>query len=284
MSFIQTLWWPIYLIQFMEYFLWTWFNKYLLTMLNHHSLQLISGITTGAALSAFLSWLAHMSDNTVVSLLYSGISAYALGHSLCGLLYYIHVLKRPSLTINPPPTFIQVLSPAGYTGTFLGLYIFSFWMKFPLDPLRSVYWAAIVFPCLAVGMIAQHSGAYEVQAFQRPYKNRTEPRRNKRGGGGGRGEISQDGSTAYSIGGDEHHDNDDDDYDEDNENVAVSIPQREDEEKGDERDSYRRTGAIRVGDGHDKEIEAATMRRVAEEYRNHTGEDVTKVQMLITEH
>jgi hypothetical protein len=164
-------WWPVYLLQYMEYLLWTWFNKYLLTMLTHHSLQLVSGLVTGAALASFLSWLAHVSDDTVISLIYSGISAYALGHSLCGILFYIHVLQRPSRAVYRPPASLHVLSPAGYTGTFLGLYIFSFWLTFPLDPLRSSFWSAVVFPCLGMGFIAQFSSAYEVQPFKQPYND-----------------------------------------------------------------------------------------------------------------
>jgi hypothetical protein len=164
-------WWPVYLLQYMEYLLWTWFNKYMLTMLTHHSLQLVSGLVTGAALASFLSWLSNVSDETVISLVYSGTSAYALGHSLCGILFYIHVLQRPSRAVYRPPASLHVLSPAGYTGTFLGLYIFSFWLTFPLDPVRSSFWSAVVFPCLGMGFIAQFSSAYEVQPFKQPYND-----------------------------------------------------------------------------------------------------------------
>jgi hypothetical protein len=155
----------VYFIHLLEYLVWTEFNKYLLTLLTHHGLHLLSGLITGCALATFLSWVASITaSDWTASFCYLAFTSYAFGHSVCGLIYYTHRCARR------PPTDsskLRVLSLAGYTGVFLGSFAFSFWIPFPT---AHYYWSAVVFPCFVMGCIAQHSGIPEIESTRQPFR------------------------------------------------------------------------------------------------------------------
>jgi len=169
-------WWPVYGLQLCEYPVWTLFNKYILTLLHHHTLELVSGMITAAALSAFLSWLGHLlSAPAELSLVYLGLLAYALGHAVCGVFYYTHCVQHPP-TVPLRLVWINVLSVAGYTGVSLGLYVFSFFLDFPWQSTSSSLWALIVFPAFLCGVVADHSGTPVVLPMRRPFNESEQER------------------------------------------------------------------------------------------------------------
>jgi len=164
-------WWPVYVIQICEYVVWTFFNKYILTLLHHHHLEFISGFVTAAALSAFLSWLGHVLDaSDSLSLLYVGLLSYAAGHALCGVFFYTHWVQRP-VGVPRDRMWINVLAVASYTGVALGLYVFSFFLAFPWQATSSSLWSIAVFPCFLLGVVAEHSGTPVIQPMPRPFNN-----------------------------------------------------------------------------------------------------------------
>lgn len=167
-------WWPIYGIQLCEYIIWTFFNKFILTLLYHHKLDLLSGIITAATLSAFLSWLGHVTDaSEELSLVYVGLLAYASGHALCGLFFYTHWIQRP-VPLNRHAYHFSVMSVASYTGVTVGLYVFSFFLSFPWQTTSSSLWSLVVFPCFLVGIVAEHSGTPVIVPMPRPFNNQAQ--------------------------------------------------------------------------------------------------------------
>lgn len=162
-------WWPIYFIQICEYLVWTFLNKYILTLLEHHRLELVSGILTAAALSSFLSWLGQVLEASVeLSLVYVGLLSYAGGHAFCGIFFYTHWIQRP-ISIPRDRMRINVLSVASYTGAALGLYVFSFFLAFPWQAASSSLWSLIVFPFFLFGVVSEHSGTPTVRPMARPF-------------------------------------------------------------------------------------------------------------------
>lgn len=162
-------WWPIYAIQICEYVVWTFVNKYILTLLEHHRADLVSGIITAAALSSFLSWFGQALQASVeLSLVYLGLLSYAGGHAFCGIFFYTHWVQRP-IAIPRDRIRFNVLSVAGYTGVALGLYVFSFFLAFPWQATSSSLWSLIVFPCFLVGVVSEHSGTPTIRPMVRPF-------------------------------------------------------------------------------------------------------------------